>query len=558
MPQISHIPNQQRDSTLTDEAFRRMFSDIEEHIRFRRESQARKSAMADKASREQAAGVSPKAKITFTDEGMEFENEAARNAYFAALGERVGASPMDRKGFTNKSTKVTDGSEHVAKVMAADSPERQAMRRRASGAVNEAMNIVKGAKEDSPQLFNPDASLNPNLGATMPSLDKAASIYKDVLASTAATAASLRKSDIEQQQAPQPTNQPAAQPSAPPQKQPKETRQETQPAGIRVGGNIKNNINVREHGEGAWKYKEGDIDIQDPVLGTTTTETQSARFDEIRTNFWDLMALKSSEDMSNSAIRAANPNAVIDKGMFEKAAEKREADLLRWEQAATNDGVSQTVSELGKRIYKTGGNEYSGESRYKDSYGQGIQFAPNISLEANKDAKGGDKAGAIRTIGTKTGREGEDWVKIGSEIKWIQTLSHDDLEPTYKVNDNGVSKLDIQAFVNQIVRNISKGSRAPFEKNIYIEMGHDKDIAFYDVQTKKFYTNKDKRTERTRPGLINYAKVWNPEVDTERPIANIDTEDFTMINFSESLANNIIAKFRTGALSSTSANQSKP
>lgn len=554
MPQITYIPSQQRDTTLTDEAFRRMFSGIEDHIRFRRESQARKSAMADKASREQAAGISPKAKMTFTDEGVEFESKEARDAYFAELGQRVGASPMSREGFTNTKASISEGNEHAAKINAAESPERRAMRRRASTAVSEAMDIVRGAKEDSPNLFNRDASLNPNLGLGNLNLDGAANVFKDVLASTAGTAASLRKGDTEQQPATTPPSQATGTAVNTPT-----TPQVVQQPNVRVGGKIKNDISVREHGEGSWKYKEGDIDIQDPVIGTTTTRTQSARIDDVRTNFWDLMALKSSEDMSNSAIRAANPMATFEKGIFEKALEKREADLLRWETAATMDGTKESVSEIGKRVYKTGGNEYQGESRFKDSYGQGISFAPIINLTGVKDGSGGPKEpNEIRTLGTKSGRSNEDWVQVGNEIKWIQSLGHDDLEPTFKVNQGGKTQLDIQAFFNQIVRNISKGSRAPWEKNIYIEVGHGNDIAFYDPQKKKFYTGHDRKTERPMPKSINYTKVWNPEISNEEPIANMDAEDFTMVNFSEKLANNIIAKWRTGALSGTSLNQNKP
>lgn len=379
MPQITYIPASDRNDELTGRAFERLFSNIDDNIRNRRAQEARKSSRAELAAQQMAAGLRPKANITYTDEGMKFDSPEARKAYYEALGSKIGASDMSRDGGTETTSQVVGGEDHMKAVAAADTPERQARRARMDAAEVDQLNRIQNIEGNNPTLIRSDGSPNP-ASTVVP--DKAASIgaMQQMLGLTQKTAASMHQmlSSAQQQQNPSAATVPAAQafthlgkgnipgvgpkglpvpnvnvPAPPPETPQAKTKTTTT---AKAGGKESTSVSLREHDAADITMTEGDINIRTPEYIQQTKTVKTGRLDDVKTSFWDLMGMKAAEDDAMSAYRLQNPQAAsLEKGTFETALAKRQADMQRWEAASTQDGTQMTTDKGGEKVYEVKG-----------------------------------------------------------------------------------------------------------------------------------------------------------------------------------------------------------
>lgn len=396
---------------MTRDAFGRLFSNIEDNIRNRREQQARKSSRAELAAQQMAAGLRPKANITYTDEGLEFDNAEARDAYYNALGSRIGASDMSRQGGTETTSQVVGGEDHMAKIAAAEGPEGKARQQMMDNAAAKQIGIVQGIDANNPALINKDGSINPNVGTLAPDMQAAGQALRETLGATANTASQLQSRAAEQAPA---TTAPA--PTVPAGKQwphikgvglptpnvnvpavpstTDKTQDKTKTSNsttTQVSSGISASNNVREHDQASFEISEGDKNIKDQQYIQTTTKVTTGRMDDVKTNFWDLMGMKAAEDDAMSAYRSQNPqSAALEKGTFETALAKRQADMQRWEAASTQDGTQVKTEKGGDLVYDVKGGSVKGSITRKDALAPKIEIKDLVKMgDTNVDASSG-------------------------------------------------------------------------------------------------------------------------------------------------------------------------
>jgi hypothetical protein len=495
MPQYSFAPStDSADNTLGNEGFRQLFNNLSQNVEYRRKMQAEKGAQATKLRQMQAAGMLPKGNINLTDEGIEFDNEQAKNAYYAVLGGMMGDEPMDRAGGTNSTTQVDRGDKQfdrrVAQAEASTDPELenrmrqnvatlsdQALTLRADGANpitdpsqrREVANEVQSQARENLGLAA--ETTREGLKATTESATQGLQAANNIATQMADKAAERRQASAPTTTATAPAN--AAQ---------NPENMDAMRTSIRseAGGTARTDVSqkVSERDQVNFKYKGKDIEVSNPVIATTTTQRVGERIDDVKTSLKNLLGLSAFSDAASSMSAAAG-NLASSNNAFGALAKRRAEQIDRWEKDATLDGVTQKAEQVGTNLYKVGGMTAEGSAAASGS------IAPKTFIDASQknrfDVKSQGDSGGSGSSDQNYSLSRGNWRGANLSLNNNKTLTGDisnvGIQPSRqkwadangKFNQQGLDKL------NQVLK--PTGAKA-----VYDTSGSSPSIKYYNSQ----------------------------------------------------------------------------
>lgn len=402
MPQVVFSPTSQNDTTLNELAFRAMSENLAQNIDYRRKQQARKAATAQDMEAKMAAGLMPKSAMKVTDEGFEFKDDTAKQAFYDKLGAMFGGDSRDREGRTTQTTQLINRDKQFSQDIASAVEANRGQDADYMDAVTREMaaQTLEFGRERPRPLTDADLrgqyneQVNQELNKLM---GKGSALRGSNIGGTAELAVKMAEqlaaiNAAKSVPAPTTPTEPAA-PAKPEAKGSKSTSSVS--AKATDAEKIAAAIGSKASEKAMSKYSKevGGIDVSSDVYAQTTTDKQSARIDELKTSLSNLMGLSAFENYGNQLMRVADPNSISNE-TFSGMANKRSADLIRWENAATTDGITQDIKQIGKRQVKTEGSKWSGEVGTAAAYG----FSPSININTTSatggSAKSGDGGGA--------------------------------------------------------------------------------------------------------------------------------------------------------------------
>lgn len=358
MPQITYIPSQNVASEIGSRAFERLFDNMAANVKYREDRQALKNAEAQKMSMKMALGLVPKSKdMVFTDNGQEFTNADAQSAYYEALRGKMGDQPMDREGYTNSQVDGIEESKALQQRQIDESTtkDENQFAQELRNAARRGIRTTETLRETDPTLITrgsetPDANVYAPERDMTKQAEVAKSVFAHALGLSSATAEQLAQKTAAAQEPSAPASAPTVAASKPTDK-PQNTKTK-----ITAGATVSDGTKVSERDQSSVKIKTPDVTIKNPIVGTTTTDRQSARIDDLKTSYWNLLGLKSAEDAAGSFAVYDNPQyAVANKGTFDIALQRRQDQINNWEKAASEDGTTQKAEQFGTQEYsKTG------------------------------------------------------------------------------------------------------------------------------------------------------------------------------------------------------------
>jgi hypothetical protein len=448
MPQYSFAPStDSADNTLGNEGFRQLFNNLSQNVEYRRKMQAEKGAQATKLRQMQAAGMLPKGNINLTDEGIEFDNEQAKNAYYAVLGGMMGDEPMDRAGGTSSTTQVDRGDKQfdrrVAQAEASTDPELenrmrqnvatlsdQALTLRADGANpitdpsqrREVANEVQSQARENLGLAAETS--REGLKATTESATQGLQAANNIATQMADKAAERRQASA-----------PTTTTTAPANAAQKPESMDAMRTSIRseAGGTARTDVSqkVSERDQVNFKYKGKDIEVSNPVIATTTTQRVGERIDDVKTSLKNLLGLSAFSDAASSMSAAAG-NLASSNNAFGALAKRRAEQIDRWEKDATLDGVTQKAEQVGTNLYKVGGMTAEGSAAASGS------IAPKTFIDASQKNRFDVKSQGA--IGSEDGTNPALGKLKGASGNEIETVSDD--KGNHKFNGGDLSGAD--------------------------------------------------------------------------------------------------------------------
>jgi hypothetical protein len=390
MPQYSFAPStDSADNTLGNEGFRQLFNNLSQNVEYRRKMQAAKGAQAAKMRLQQEAGLLPKGNITMTDQGYEFDNEQARNAYYSALGGMMGDQDMSREGGVRSTTSVINDEEQYANDIANANVSNVGPNGENLGAITEDMALItRGIGENQPDILdNPGrrAAFNNDVDSRVNAfVQKVQNTPKKdlsgigMLAVKMATELAAAKGNQLTPTTEAPGTTAAGKPAT-------ATTAPTTPTSSRISASVTDkdrnqvgvNQSVSQRGQASYEYDAGGINVKRDQLAQTTTSKQSARYDDTKTSLKNLLGLSAfSAGADDLSVAAGNQQST--NNPFGAMAQKRANDMLRWEQAASTDGTQQSVEKVGERQITTTGMKAKGSATTQEAmkHAQNIIFAP--------------------------------------------------------------------------------------------------------------------------------------------------------------------------------------
>lgn len=565
MPQVVFSPTSQNDTTLNELAFRAMSENLAQNIDYRRKQQTRKAATAQDMEAKMAAGLMPKSAMTVTDEGFEFKDNTAKQAFYDKLGAMFGGDSRDREGRTTQTTQLINRDKQFSQDIASAVEANRGQDADYMDAVTREMaaQTLEFGRERPRPLTDADLrgqyneQVNQELNKLM---GKGSALRGSNIGGTAGLAVKMAEqlaaiNAAKSVPAPTTPTEPAA-PAKPEVKGSKSTSSVS--AKATDAEKIAAAIGSKASEKAMSKYSKevGGIDVSSDVYAQTTTDKQSARIDELKTSLSNLMGLSAFENYGNQLMRVADPNSISNE-TFSGMANKRSADLIRWENAATTDGVTQDIKQIGKRQVKTEGSKWSGEVGTAAAYG----FSPSININTTSatggSAKSGDggqqQAGKMRSLAGKTGVQGQDFEyrRSGTTI-WKTQFDANSLDPRFKTG----GKIDVAKTANQLLANVRLGGTEPEEREMILEMGAGNDKAYYSVAKNGWFSDAKLTVPASEPMNKTYVKMY--QNNTGNQIGAISASDFKLRNFSERMAADLLDTQRSGATTSAGATLNNP
>lgn len=592
MPQVVFSPTSQNDTTLNELAFRAMSENLAQNIDYRRKQQTRKATVAQDMEAKMAAGLMPESAMKVTDEGFEFANDAAKKSFYERLGAMMGRpeDDMNQKGFTNiivdpnadaknreryqegvaAAVESAKGDEEVQRVSANTADMFDAAKK---------LQFTGISPTDDPDAGQQTAAANLGMVNNLVMQNQQSNLQaKQQSLQQALQGSALLAPQAAQMQAQQVgnvplltgqtitvpgttlTNVPPGQTVTTPgttlgpvnTRQSQTTRVGTGASGAGATSAISEMDQIQaSYKRPGYKYKQDDYALQE-------TTKQAERRDELRTSLRNLMGLAAFENYGNQLMRVADPNS-ISNNTFGAMAEKRAADLIRWEAAGAGEGVSQAYQKVGERSTEVDAAEYSINAVRKDALKQqnNINIGGTVvTTGANTTTLGASSQqpkGTMRTLAGVTGVEGVDFnVRPGGTIIWNKQFDINALEPRFKTG----GKVDVQKTAKQLISNVRLGGTEPEERNLIMEMGAGPQKAYYSVAKNGWFSDPQLTQKAGEPSNKTYIKLYLN--NTGNQIGDITNSDFRIRSFSERMANNLLDTQRSGATTSAGATLNNP
>lgn len=407
MPQVVFSPTSQNDTTLNELAFRGMSENLAENIKYRRSQQSRKAATAQDLEAKMAAGLIPKSALKVTDEGFEFKDQEAKSAFYDKLGSMFGKDKRSRAGKTEQTSEIVNRDQQftqdVASAVEANrGPNADYMDAKSRELVEQTLEF--GKTRPTPLT---DAELRGNYMDQMNTevdrlLGKGSKLRGADVSGPAATAVKLAEqaAKIQAEQnlkaaggAPAPAPGPAPAPASTTTSGTKTSVSASATDAEKIAASLKSAASEKASSE--YNVEVGGIDVNSDIYAKTRTDKTSERIDEIKTSLTNLLGLSAFENYGNQLLRVndQNINAPVN-NTFGALAEKRAADIERWEKAGSTDGFAEEIKSIGKRQVKTEGSKWAGKVGTAASFG----FSPNINISTVEGSKAtassGDKGGS--------------------------------------------------------------------------------------------------------------------------------------------------------------------
>lgn len=593
MPQVVFSPTSQNDTTLNELAFRAMSENLAQNIDYRRKQQTRKATVAQDMEAKMAAGLMPKSAMKVTDEGFEFANDAAKKSFYEKLGAMMGRpeDDMNQKGFTNiivdpnadaknreryqegvaAAVESAKGDEEVQRVSANTADMFDAAKK---------LQFTGISPTDEPDAGQQAAAANLGMVNNLVMQNQQSNLQaKQQSLQQALQGSALLAPQAAQMQAQQVGNVPLltsqnvtvpgttltnvrpGQTATTPGVAlgPVSTKQ-SQSTKVNTGGSSAGATSAisemdqiqASYKRPGYKYKQDDYALQE-------TTKQAERRDELRTSLRNLMGLAAFENYGNQLMRVADPNS-ISNNTFGEMAEKRAADLIRWEAAGAGEGVSQAYQKVGERSTEVDAAEYSINAVRKDALKQqsninigGTTVTTGAVTNTGAVAGGNQSAGKMRSLAGKTGVEGRDFEyrNSGTTI-WKTQFDANALDPRFKTG----GKIDVAKTANQLLANVRLGGTEPEEQNMILEMGAGNNKAYYSVAKNGWFSDAKLTVPASEPMNKTYVKMY--QNNTGNQIGAISASDFKLRNFSERMASDLLDTQRSGATSSSSTSLNQP
>jgi hypothetical protein len=480
--------------------------------------QARKAAAADAVRQQMALGNLPQIEgLTFTDEGLEFRDDTARQAYYDALGGFMGQDSMSQEGGTESTVTVNDPSENALRVfneLKAQSDRDQAPMKEHFLSQKQAIEDLTGANSTYLQQ-NPTPNIPTPREPNLDTLREQTDILKNALGLETPT--NPQPLTPQPEAIPTPEVQAAdttvAQPPAP--TAPTQPTTPSQPVVPKGGSNrTATEESRRFKGQANVTYTTPEIDASQDITATTTTRRQTARYDEIETNLRKLAGLSTMTDALNSPSQMEGYQTGNMGNPFRDLMSSRINSLRQWELDAANNGITQDVKKVGEIKAKVGSSSITSGASH-DDFGRAKN---TVSTTITNPSGGGGGNTDVETfaMGKHTYKEHEDYEKIKTSdgpvrMFFPRKFSQIDLDGKYKDLKTGQLRLNTSADGRQpgIIdeyEQVLDPTRNRAAKDYFMQVQEGNDLYEYDSpdgKTPKWYKMVNgKRVE---------AKGWSPK-----------------------------------------------
>jgi hypothetical protein len=409
MPQIVFSPTSQNDTTLNELAFRGMSENLAENIKYRRSQQSRKAATAQDLEAKMAAGLIPKSALKVTDEGFEFKDQEAKSAFYDKLGSMFGKDDRSRAGKTEQTSEIVNRDQQFAQdvasaVEANRGPNADYMDAKSRELVEQTLEFGKTRptpltdaelRSNYMNQMNAEVDKLMGKGSALRGTDigGTAGIAVQMAEKLAAINAAKKAGPVE----PTPTPTPAPAPASTTTSGSRTSVSANATDAEKIAASLKSAAS--EKASSKYNVEVGGIDVSSDIYAKTRTDRTSERMDEVKTSLSNLLGLSAFENYGNQLLRVndQNINAPVN-NTFDAMAKQRVADIERWEKAASTDGVSEEIKNIGKRQVKTEGSKWLGEVGTAASFG----FSPSININQTSatggSAKSGDGSGSVANV----------------------------------------------------------------------------------------------------------------------------------------------------------------
>lgn len=344
--------------------FSDLLTNLSENIRYRRAKENEKATNAETLAMLQATGQIPDMQgAIVTDNGPEWVNPEARNAYYQALGSRMGAGrDFDQRGGTNTTAYLENNATAEAEAqmnrMSADQRARAAGEQQHDNAMKAAQLQITGGIQppNTAQPSTPQAPQKSSLDQAIEAYNAAGALFgfKPVQRPTNAPATAT-----------DPATAAPATPAAP-----------TAQPGVRIKGGANQSQSERHAAKVVRSLEQGDLTAQVDQYARTTTDTRAELTDEIRTSYSDLKGMAAYQDVINNlGSNYFGPSGRMN--VYNDLAAQRQANLERYEKMLSAQGRSEKLEKVGTVDLKQGGVKSASEAGTSDAYG--TRIANNLS-----------------------------------------------------------------------------------------------------------------------------------------------------------------------------------